>query len=109
MLTATEAIYRDLEYARSLIKNLAGEPLETSEFEAEELSDKHGRRPKSQSVESSNGSRGGAPSEDWSVISDEEGRSVSRSPSKGRSLASKPFHALHDTLLSASSSLSKVL
>ncbi|KAF8490722.1 hypothetical protein JB92DRAFT_3090591 [Gautieria morchelliformis] len=63
---AVECIYRDLEYARSLIKHL-----DDSDFE----NHPRGSRPPSRGppTQSSSGSaRGGPASEDWSVISDQE-------------------------------------
>lgn len=81
MTTAIECIYRDLEYARSLIKH----PIPDSEEEEEEI-DEDGtirrRRAPSPGLESSGGSKG-APSEDWSVISDQEDRRSSFSSSNG--------------------------
>lgn len=61
-----EAIYRDLEYARTLIKNPDDSDTEVHVGRS---------RPPSRGTptQSSNGSaRGGAASEDWSVISDQD-------------------------------------
>jgi len=79
--TAIESIYRDLDYARSLIKRPA---LESDDEEANEHSTIR-RQPSSsepKSGYSSCGSTQGAPSEDWSVISEQE------DPSRRSSLSS---------------------
>ncbi|KAJ7596717.1 glycosyltransferase family 1 protein [Mycena floridula] len=86
--TAIEAIYRDLEYARSLIK----QPMPDSDTE-EEL-DEHGTirhsRPSSSGLDSSNESAKGASSEDWSVISEQdERRSSFGSPERTKHLAKR--------------------
>lgn len=76
--TAAEAIYRDLDYARSLIKHAATDESDVIEDGHSTIRDHHHprqRRPSSShSDTSSNGSGRGASSEDWSVISDSEDR-----------------------------------
>ncbi|CAK5280074.1 unnamed protein product [Mycena citricolor] len=67
--TAIESIYRDMEYARSLIKRAADSDEDTEDPE-------HSTIRKSQSGYSSSGSAP-AGSEDWSVISDYETRRMS--------------------------------
>lgn len=111
MATAIESIYRDLEYARSLIKR----PVPNSSDEEDGLEEEHGtirrRRPPSSGFESSSGSKG-APSEDWSVISEQDdrrssvsssndGRSAER-PGKRHSLASAVLSVLPDALVPSS-------
>ncbi|KZT36038.1 UDP-Glycosyltransferase/glycogen phosphorylase [Sistotremastrum suecicum HHB10207 ss-3] len=107
--TAIECIYRDLEYAKSLIKKPTGD----SADEDATISDKRASTPYSHisperimehSVGSPGSSRGpgNAPSEDWSVISDEEDaksvRSRGRPSSKRASMITKPFQVLQDVL-----------
>ncbi|KAF9270570.1 hypothetical protein L218DRAFT_952672 [Marasmius fiardii PR-910] len=81
--TAIESIYRDLEYAKSLIKrNAPDTDDDNSSLEGEDgtIRDQDLSRTRlSQSGRSSSGSaRGdGAPSEDWSVISDPDERRLS--------------------------------
>ncbi|KAL0577594.1 Sterol 3-beta-glucosyltransferase [Marasmius crinis-equi] len=81
--TAIESIYRDLEYAKSLIKQRNGSDTddEDEELEEEDGTIRHRRRssrPRSSGYSSSGSGRGeGAPSEDWSVISDQEERRTS--------------------------------
>ncbi|EGO02719.1 glycosyltransferase family 1 protein [Serpula lacrymans var. lacrymans S7.3] len=79
--TAVEAIYRDLEYARSLIKRTAVEDTSENEANTEDTTVQDTRpssshstldRRRSRSRYSSGGSARGAPSEDWSVISDQD-------------------------------------
>lgn len=75
--TAVESIYRDLEYARSLIKQRHGvDDLEVSEVDGEDstIRNHDNMTPSSLSGYSSSGSVRGAPSEDWSVISEQDGR-----------------------------------
>lgn len=78
--TAIECLYRDLEYARSLIKR----PIPDSSDD--EIEDEDGtirrRRPPSSGLDSSSGSKG-APSEDWSVISEQDERRLSISSNNG--------------------------
>ena len=101
MATAIEAIYRDLEYAKSLIKKHALRDIseddedatikENNDFNSQPLTpDRTG----TSSAESMDGSGRGAVSEDWSVISDQERegspRHISKrapSPSKRSQLA----------------------
>ncbi|KAK7058363.1 Sterol 3-beta-glucosyltransferase [Paramarasmius palmivorus] len=100
--TAIESIYRDLEYARSLIKHSVSESEDDNSIDNEDgtIRDQGFPRTNSEprSCDSSNGSIRGAPSEDWSVISDQDERrssfrrsSVSsrRSRSEGRSSADR--------------------
>ncbi|KAJ7275436.1 glycosyltransferase family 1 protein [Mycena haematopus] len=85
--TAIESIYRDMDYARSLIKRVP----DSDDDHDSEVDREHSTirdRPAEQSGYSSSGSTpGGAGSEDWSVISEQEGRrsSVSSQHSEGRS------------------------
>ncbi|KAH7927370.1 glycosyltransferase family 1 protein [Leucogyrophana mollusca] len=80
--TAIEAIYRDLDYARSLIKHVAHNAEVSPEAEEATLRDGHPissshstlDRSASRSRYSSAGSHRRAPSEDWSVISDQDDR-----------------------------------
>ncbi|KAJ7785889.1 glycosyltransferase family 1 protein [Mycena metata] len=84
--TAIESIYRDMDYARSLIKRSV--PDSDDDDEDAEDSTIRDRAPEPRSGYSSSGSApGGAPSEDWSVISDQDGRrsSISSQHSEGRS------------------------
>jgi sterol 3beta-glucosyltransferase len=73
--TAIEAIYRDLEYARTLIKR-PGAPEErageTDDAEDVTIRERVPSSPPSTSETRSGGSStgGGPPSEDWSVVSD---------------------------------------
>ena len=72
MATAIEAIYRDLDYARSLIK---GVPHTDEEAERATLRDRHSPSPARQSRKSprsSASSAHGGTTSDWSVISDQE-------------------------------------
>ncbi|KAH9486672.1 Sterol 3-beta-glucosyltransferase [Psilocybe cubensis] len=69
--TAMESIYRDLEYARSLIKRQTPEEA-LEEGAAEESTVRNIDNVSPSSLSSSAGSVQGAPSEDWSVISDQE-------------------------------------
>lgn len=88
--TAIEAIYRDLEYARSLTikrRNNAGLPHDeghdTENATIRKLSSPFSsvpQTPERPSTRSSLGSATGAASEDWSVISDQEEQNLS--PSK---------------------------
>ncbi|KAJ7456588.1 glycosyltransferase family 1 protein [Mycena latifolia] len=88
--TAIESIYRDMDYARSLIKHVVPDSDDDLEDEVEEHSTirDHPGLAEPQSGYSSSGSApGGAPSEDWSVISEHDGRrsSMSSQHSDGRS------------------------
>ncbi|TDL28861.1 UDP-Glycosyltransferase/glycogen phosphorylase [Rickenella mellea] len=89
--TAVEAIYRDLEYARSLIKPGRSDDSSTSDEDVKSPHEKQRKRRSSQSTPDrlhSSDSNHGAPSEDWSVISDQESSrfsaSLDRSPSSKR-------------------------
>jgi len=73
--TAIEAIYRDLEYARSLIKHTSYHDSDADDSDKEGPPRRSHRRSRSNaSGYSSAGSAHGAPSEDWSVIDDQEAR-----------------------------------
>ena len=77
---AIESIYRDLEYARSLIKHHGVDDLEgIGEVDGEDstIRNHDDMSPSSLSGYSSGGSLRGAPSEDWSVISEQDGRQSS--------------------------------
>ena len=77
---AIESLYRDLEYARSLIKHHGIDDLEgISEVDGEDstIRNRDDMSPSSFSGYSSAGSLRGAPSEDWSVISEQDGRQSS--------------------------------
>ncbi|KAF8898479.1 glycosyltransferase family 1 protein [Infundibulicybe gibba] len=90
--TAVESIYRDLEYARSLIKRTHTDDDFDSDQDETEHSTIRDRMPLHSTPErlsgySSSGSARGAPSEDWSVISEQDGgrrSSVSSRHSEGR-------------------------
>jgi sterol 3beta-glucosyltransferase len=84
--TAIESIYRDLEYARSLIKrsNINDEESNLGPTTKEEDSLPSGSH--SGSGYSSSGSAHRAASDDWSIISEQDDRrsSMSSQPSEGR-------------------------
>jgi len=91
--TAIESIYRDLEYARSLIKlPLAESPVqeegESQDSAARSADYRANLPPGSRSPRSSSGSRR-APSEDWSVISDPDDRRSSVSSGHGDGFATR--------------------
>lgn len=75
-----ESIYRDLEYARSLIKRTSsdedGDEMDTEDATIKDDDHAYPSNPSSGSHSgySSGGSARGAPSEDWSVISDQDDR-----------------------------------
>ncbi|KAG6885710.1 Sterol 3-beta-glucosyltransferase [Termitomyces sp. T159_Od127] len=103
--TAIECIYRDLEYARSLIKRIDND--DESNEHTTVRNQKHG----SQSGYSSSGSFRDAPSEDWSVISEQDDRRFSLSSSQNlaketsanrSSLTSAAFSVLPDSFTPAS-------
>jgi sterol 3beta-glucosyltransferase len=116
--TAIESIYRDLEYARSLIKRTVVEDVaeeednEHSTIRNRDPAPGHARSPSSTSGHSSTASLRAAPSEDWSVISDQEdqdgernapeispsseGRGIKHSPSKRTSIAAAMLSVLPD-------------
>ncbi|KAG7099574.1 hypothetical protein E1B28_001404 [Marasmius oreades] len=81
--TAIESIYRDLEYAKSLIKhNSADTDDETSDLDDGDGTIRDQDLPQTRSTWSGRSSSGsargdGAPSEDWSVISDQDDRRLS--------------------------------
>jgi len=85
--TAIESIYRDLEYARSLIKRTHHDD---EESDSSPPTNKDADSPPSGSHSgsgySSSGSAQRAPSEDWSLISDQDDRrsSISSQHSEGR-------------------------
>jgi len=85
--TAIESLYRDLEYARSLIKqhHSVDNLQDIGEVDAEDSTIRiyDSMSPSSLSGYSSGGSVRGAPSEDWSVISEQDGRRSSAG-SRGR-------------------------
>lgn len=116
--TAIESIYRDLEYARSLIKRGAVEDISMSDEDEEGATIRHrnskrNSRDAAHSGYSSSGSTPGALSEDWSVISDQddrrssltsrhsEGKSTDRSSQKRNSLAAAVLSVLPDSLTSS--------
>jgi len=114
--TAIEAIYRDLEYARSLIKAARAEDSSGDE-EGGTIRDQQHRSRSLQSTPdragaSSADSNQGAPSEDWSVISDPDDKrssqsrrsgSLDRSPSGKRStIAAAVLSVLPDSLTHSS-------
>ncbi|KAG6844274.1 hypothetical protein H0H87_008223 [Tephrocybe sp. NHM501043] len=76
--TAIECIYRDLEYARSLVKHVDTDEEDDNEHTTVK---NHERGSQSGSGYSSSGSARGAPSEDWSVISEQDERRSSLSSS----------------------------
>ncbi|KAF7340015.1 Sterol 3-beta-glucosyltransferase [Mycena venus] len=82
--TAIESIYRDMDYARSLIKRVVPDSDDEDEVDGEHSTIRD--RPAEQSGYSSSGSAPGG-SEDWSVISEQDGRrsSISSQHSEGRS------------------------
>jgi sterol 3beta-glucosyltransferase len=115
--TAIESIYRDLDYARSLIKRTVVEDADEDDNEHSTIRNRdpvpgHVRSPSSTSGHSSTASLRAAPSEDWSVISDQEdqegerhspeispnseGRGIKQSPSKRTSIAAAMLSVLPD-------------
>lgn len=87
MATAVEAIYRDLEYARSLVKQrtIRNELLDAVANEDEDATIRDPERPSSShSGYSSSGSGHHASSEDWSVISDQDDRRSSMASHRSR-------------------------
>ncbi|KAF7792479.1 hypothetical protein EIP86_003520 [Pleurotus ostreatoroseus] len=69
--TAIEAIYRDLDYARSLIKGTPSNRDDDAEHATiRERSDGSGSSPERSQTESAQSSPRGGPSSDWSVISE---------------------------------------
>ena len=110
MATAIESIYRDLEYARSLIKHTNVDSDREEEADTEHSTirnyDQSLTNNFSPSSYSSNGSVRGAPSEDWSVISDSDDRRSSHlgeshstpSTTKRSNIAAAVLSVLPDTL-----------
>ncbi|KAJ3570870.1 hypothetical protein NP233_g4123 [Leucocoprinus birnbaumii] len=119
--TAIESIYRDLEYARSLIKHTAVEdPGDDVDNEHSTIRNREASSnnfsPSSYSGYGSVGSLRGPPSEDWSVISDSEDQDRERrssvgsqlgeakgskdSPPKQKSIAAAMLSVLPDSLTS---------
>ena len=117
--TAIEAIYRDLEYARTLIKRPGAPDSDERQGDGNDAEDATIRergppssppsRPETRSGGSSAG--GGPPSEDWSVVSDPDdlyssvGSSLSGKGarlSKRNSLTAAMFSVLPDALTSSS-------
>nr|GAT43674.1 UDP-glucose:sterol glycosyltransferase [Mycena chlorophos] len=87
--TAIESIYRDMDYAKSLIKRVVPDSDDDLDDEVE---GEHSTTRHSHSGYSSSGSAaGGRGSEDWSVISEQDGRrmSVSSQQSDDREASSK--------------------
>ena len=69
--TAIEAIYRDLEYARTLIKRPGAPDAENNDAEDATIRERGvPSSPPSRSEARSSPTGGGPPSEDWSVVSD---------------------------------------
>lgn len=105
--TAVEAIYRDLEYARSLVKqrtmrNALSEAVADID-EGATIRDLE-RSSSPQSSYSSSGSGHRASSEDWSVISDQDDRNNEKSSSARRnSLAAAVMSVIPDALHSSPS------
>lgn len=84
MGTAIEAIYRDLDYARSLIKGTPSQPgARDDDDEHATIRERYSRTPEPRSEESSRssprGSPRGGPASDWSVISDSDDYQTSTS------------------------------
>jgi sterol 3beta-glucosyltransferase len=116
---AIEAIYRDLEYARSLTLKRKGtfvppheegqDPEKAVRRRSFSLFQSFPNTPERPSTRSSNGSVTGAVSEDWSVISDQEDHRSSSSrqseqspPAKRRSLTAAMLSVLPDTFSAGS-------
>jgi sterol 3beta-glucosyltransferase len=108
--TAIESIYRDLEYARSLIKRTM-----TDEDDEDEMGTEHATikdddhaypytsHPSSGSHSgySSSGSARGAPSEDWSVISEQDDRRSSLGSRRSESQLSRSGSAKRTSFTAA--------
>jgi sterol 3beta-glucosyltransferase len=100
--TAIESIYRDLEYARSLIKRTSSDDSENGEDAT--IRD-HSRRHSAQGTPDRRRSGYSAPSEDWSVIDQDDRRSSLNSQNsdkperyKRNSLAAAVLSVLPDAL-----------
>ncbi|RDB29507.1 Sterol 3-beta-glucosyltransferase [Hypsizygus marmoreus] len=87
--TAIESLYRDLEYARSLIKRTNSDD-DDDEMDNEHSTVRNQDHSGSHSGYSSSGSARGAPSEDWSVISEQDDRRSSFSSSRDESAKPSP-------------------
>lgn len=103
--TAIEAIYRDLEYARTLIKRSGAPDERTGDVnDAEHATIRERGTPPSRSETRSGGSStgGGPPSEDWSVVSDPDDlhSSVGSSPSGGKGAKLSKRNSLTAAMLS---------
>ncbi|KAF8922217.1 hypothetical protein CPB85DRAFT_1465830 [Mucidula mucida] len=101
--TAVESIYRDLDYARSLIKRTISESEDEEEADTGQGTIRQHRRQSSGPVDPSSGSSssgGGAPSEDWSVISEQDERrsSFGSRDSKSNSKRNSGFAAMLSVL-----------
>ncbi|KAK7064572.1 sterol 3-beta-glucosyltransferase [Favolaschia claudopus] len=72
--TAIESIYRDMDYARSLIKNSVPDFDDDLEDDVDGEHSTIRDRPEQSGYSSSGSVPGGAGSEDWSVISEQDGR-----------------------------------
>ena len=115
--TAIESIYRDLDYARSLVKRHVVEDEDDEEGTAEDSTIRHRDNisPSSPSGYSSEGSHRGTPSEDWSVISDPEDRRLSlgsqpserQTASKRTSFGAAAISILPDLFVTGSSSITR--
>ena len=102
--TAIEALYRDMEYARSLIRRAAandeGQEEEATIRGRAGVATVTNKSPHSHPVDSPSG--GGAPSEDWSVISsDPEELQLSVASSGSRPGSRKPSLSKRSSLTSA--------
>ncbi|KAI0050659.1 glycosyltransferase family 1 protein, partial [Auriscalpium vulgare] len=110
--TAVEAIYRDLEYARLLIRRTGTDEDDVEDATStirDRVPSSPPSRPETRSGENSSGG-GGAPSEDWSVISDpdelrssfgsqlSDGREKAPTLSKRNSLTAAVLSVLPDVL-----------
>lgn len=112
MANAIESIYRDLEYARSLIKRTPSD-IDSEDGEDATIRD-HSRRHSTQSTPDRRRSGYSAPSEDWSVIDQDDRRSSLNSQNsenkaersstyKRNSLAAAVLSVLPDALTSSPS------
>ncbi|KAI0320434.1 glycosyltransferase family 1 protein [Amylostereum chailletii] len=102
--TAIEALYRDLEYARTLIRRAADEDEEGEDATIRgrvptSVSAISTRHPSSHPTDSPAG--GGAPSEDWSVISDPDDLQLSMASSGSSPGSRKPSLSKRNSLTSA--------
>lgn len=97
--TAIESIYRDLEYARSLIKRSNISNDEENEFSPPTGKDEDS--PPSASGYSSSGSAQRAPSDDWSVISEQDDRRSSMSSHHSEGKITKEYSAKRTSFTAA--------